>query len=416
LAQAKGTAAQIPAAPASNITSPSSASGPIQTGVQVKGQGWNPNETIKLFYNTPDCGDPNNAPTLSQSQSLAGPLTADQNGTWVANFQWPGTDTGSFAVCAYDPNDTNVPPQVVPANRVFKVLSSAVPTIGTPQPAFFNGGDSILVNLNNFLPGNQPVDVKLTNSLANQAQATLLATMTVDNNGNASQQVTLPTTLSGNLQIFAASHPANGAAPGALPPLFASQALTVGAVTATPGPTETPSPSPTAPPAATSVPVSTGTGGTPKSATSSTVLTLLVALLGLVILAIFGVLIWYFVGIRPPADMAAAPAPGPPPSRSRAQVAPRGGTRGRYSPQDGEVDEWENQQGPWEEDTQGGWSGDDWEQGGSQRDQRGGYEPPRRGGSSGGGRTPPPRGSSGGRSRPGTRDEWQNFPPDENGW
>ncbi len=417
-AQARGSAAQIPAAPQpSVITSPSSASGPIQTGVQVKGQGWTPNDPIKLFYNSPDCGDPNNASTLSQNQALpANSLKADQNGNWVANFQWPGTNTGSFAVCAFDPNDQAVPPQVVPATSTFQVLSSATPTISTPTPAFFNGGDMINVNLNNFLPGNQPVDIKLTNSLANQNQATLLATVTVDNNGNASQQVTLPTTLSGNLQIFAASHPAQGAAPGVLPPLFASQALTVGAVTATPGPTDTPSPSPTAPPAATSVPVNTGTGGTPKSSTSSTILTLLVALLGLVILAIFGVLIWYFVGIRPPPGMEAAPAQGPPPSRTRAQVAPRGGTRGRYTQQDDEADEWENQQGPWEEDTQGGWSGDDWGQGGNQWDQQGGYGPPRRGGSSGGGRTPPPRGGSGGRSRPGTRDEWQNFPPDQDGW
>lgn len=399
-ARAMGAAGHLPLAPSSAITSPASASGPIQTGVQVKGQGWNPNEAIKLFYNAPDCGDPNNAAALSQSQALAGPLTAKSDGTWVANFQWPGTSTGAFAVCAFDPNDPNMPPQVIPANRPFQVLSSALPTVSTPQPAFFNQGDVITVTLTGFLPGNQPIDVKLTNSLANQAQATLLATVTVDNNGNASQQVTLPTTpptLSGNLQIFAVSHPAPGAAPGVLPPLFASQPLTVGQATPTPGPTNTPTPSPTAPPTATAAPVGTGGGTTPKSSTSSTILTILVALLGLVILAIFGVLIWYFVGIRPPADVPpAAPAMGPPPARARAPVAPRGGPRGSYAPQ--EEDEWEEQQGPWEEDTQGGWSGSDWDEGG-------GYEPPRRGGSPGG-RTPPPRGTSGGWSRPGPREEW----------
>ncbi len=403
-ARALGAAAHLPAdAPTSNITSPASASGPIQTGVQVKGQGWNPNETIKLFYNpspqnAPDCGDPNNAAALSQSQALAGPLTARQDGSWVANFQWPGTNPGSFAVCAFDPNDPTVPPPVVPASRTFQVLSSAFPTISTPQPAFFNQGDTITVTLTNFLPGNQPIDIKLTNSLANQANAQLLATVTVDGNGNASQQVTLPATLSGNLQIFAVSHPAPGAAPGVLPPLFASQPLTVGQASPTPGLTNTPSPDPTAPPTATGVPVNTGEGTTPKSSTASTVLTILVVLLGLVILAIFGVLIWYFVGIRPPADVPpAGPAMGPPPARTRAPVAPRGGPRERYAPQ--EDDEWEDQQGPWEEDTQGGWSGSDWDEGG-------GYEPPRRGGSAGGGRTPPPRGSSGGWSRPGPREEW----------
>jgi hypothetical protein len=422
VARAKGTAVRIPAAPASDIVSPSSASGPIQTGVQVQGQGWNPNETIKLFYNpsaqTPptaaDCGDPANAPTLSQNQPLAGPLTADQNGNWVANFQWPGTSTGLFAVCIFDPN---APEQVVPANQGFRVLSSAVPTISTPQPAFFNGGDMITINLNNFLPGNQPIDVKITNSLANQAQATLLATVTVDANGNASQQVTLPTTLSGNLQLFAASHPAPGAAPGVLPPLFASQALSVGAVTATPGPTETAAPSPTAPPTVTAVaPGTGGNAGAPKSSTSSTILTLLVVLLGLVILAIFGVLIWYFLGIRPPVDAPAGPAMGPPPARTRAQVTPRGSMRGRYPSQDEEADEWEDQQGPWEEDTQGGWSGSDWGQGNAQWDQRGGYGPPPRGGPSGGGRTPPPRGGSGGRSRPGTGNEWQRPAPGQEDW
>jgi hypothetical protein len=408
-ARARGTLARIPAAPSSDILSPASASGPIQTGVQVKGQGWNPNEAINLFYNpspqnAPDCGDPASASTLNQSQGLAGPLTARQDGTWVANFQWPGTNTGSFAICAFDPNDQTVPPVVVPANRTFTVLSSVLPTISTPQPAFFNQGDMINVNLTNFLPGNQPIDIKLTNSLANQAQATTLATVTVDGNGNASQQVTLPTTLSGNLQIFATSHPAPGAAPGVLPPLFASQALTVGQASPTPGPTETPAPDPTAQPSATAVPVDTGEQPPPKSSASSAILTILVVLLGLVILAIFGVLIWYFVGIRPPADAPVEPAMGPPPPRTRAPVAPRGGTRGRYPPQ--EEDEWEEQQGPWEEDTQGGWSGSDWTEGDAQWDQRGGYEPPRRGGPSGGGRTPPPRGSSGGRPRPGPRDEW----------
>jgi hypothetical protein len=415
---AQGTSARIPATPTSDVTSPSSASGPIQTGVQVRGQGWNAGETIKLFYNPstsqppnpPDCGDPNNAQALSQSQGLpTGNLTADQNGNWVANFQWPGTSTGAFAICAFDPT-APAPPPVIAASRAFKVLSSAVPTIATPQPAFFTAGDQVNVNVNNFLPGNQPVDIKITDSLANQAQATLLAMVTVDNNGNASQQVTLPTTLSGNLQIFAASHPAQGAAAGVLPPLFASQALVVGAASPTPGPTATPTPSPTVPPTATAVPVSTtGTGSTPKPSSASTILTLLVALLGLVILAIFGVLIWYLVGIRTPTGRTVPPA-APPPSRPRAPAAPRGGTRGRYAPQ--EEDEWEDQQGPWEEDTQGGWSGSSWGENSTQRDQRGGSPPPRRGGASGGNRMPPQRGT-----RSGPPDGRQRRPaPDQDDW
>jgi hypothetical protein len=412
-ARAQGSTARIPAAPTTDVTSPGTASGPIQAGVQVRGQGWNPNETVKLYYNLstaqppnpPDCGNPANAAALSQSQGLLNTsLTADSGGTWVANFQWPGTNTGQYAICAFDPSLPS-PPPVTPASRSFTVLSNQAPTLATPPPAFYNAGDMVNVVLNNFLPGNQPVDVKITNSLANQAQAMTLTTLTVDNNGSATQQVTLPLTLSGNLQIFAASHAAPGAATGALPPLFASQGVTITAATPTPVPTSTVLPSPTAaPPTATAVPTSTGTGTTPKTSTGSAVLTVLVVLLGLVILAIFGVLIWYFVGIRPPPEGGAfAPPAPPPPARTRAPVLPQGGTRGRYA-QPPEEDEWEDQQGPWEEDAQGGWSGNDWQQ-----SEQG---PPRRGG--GGRSMPPARSGSGGppsAPRPGPRDEWQRRPP-----
>lgn len=346
-------AARADAAPGVTIVSPASASGPVQTGVRVTGAGWNAGSSVQLYWysasaNNAPC-DPADAQTLAQSQPITGgSVSIKQDGTWIVDFQWPSTSgTGMFFICAFD---IASPAQVTASTQPFNVLSAALPAISSVMPSAPNIGDQITVQGTGFLPANQTIDLKLATPGA-ENQAVTLGTTTSDGGGNFTQMVTLPTTLSGNLELIASTRPAVS---GALPPEIAVyQNLVVGgmASTATPGPTNTPTntPIPTAPPQTTGT---TGSGG--GSGSSGAILDVLIVLLVLVILAIFGVLIWYFAGIRPPAG-AAAVGMAPVAASPRVSGAPRRGPVGRQSQPEWPSDEWEDQQAPWEEDEQGGW-------------------------------------------------------------
>jgi hypothetical protein len=340
--------------PSVNIVSPSSAQGPVQTGIRVVGAGWNQGAMVQVFYNksAPNlpCGDPANSQALAQATPIPGfaaPLNLGQNTTWTIDFQWPSTTgIGQFYICAFD---TTTPMQVTPSSQPFNVLSTALPAI-TVDKQFPNVGDQITVSGQGFLPGNQPVDLLLTQP--DQQTGTKLGTVTVGNDGSFTQQVTLPASPSGQLDVVAVSRtPVRGA----LPPLIAKAQVTVGPTpsTPTPGPSPTPTPDPTA----TATPTTSTVGSAPPTSKSSLILTALIALLVLVILAIFGVMIWYVAGTRPPAGVGAPGGP-PPPLRARAPVAPRRTQDSWQSLPDwqAEDDEWEGQQGPWEEDSQGGWN------------------------------------------------------------
>jgi hypothetical protein len=386
--------------PSLSIVSPVSARGPQQTGVRVVGMGWNPSSSVQLFYSAPTnnqpCGDPNNSQALAQASPLPGVSVqvADPSGAWTIEFQWPNTGIGQFYICAFD---VTTPTVVTPSNQPFQVLSTTPPSIKVDKP-FPNVGDQITVDGTGFLPGNQPVDLYLA-QLGQQTGAKL-ATVIVEGDGSFTQQVTLPASPSGQLRITALSRPS---VTNAITPMSAETPVTVGATASTP----TPTPGGTVTPAATqtTTPSTTGDNG----ASSNLILVALVVALAMVILAIFGVLIWYVSGTRPPAGLG-APPPGPPPGRSRAPVAPRRSQSGWQGQQgwQGE-DEWDGQQGPWEEDDQGGWSDlpaqwpderNPWPQ-----DQGPGGPPPWSGptgrGNSGAQRPTPPRGSNP------NRDDWQ---------
>jgi hypothetical protein len=384
--------------PSLNIVSPSSASGPVQTGIRVAGAGWNPSAQVQVFYSAPTdnmpCGDPNNSQALAQTNPLPGVSVqvADPNGNWTIEFQWPNTAVGQFYICAFD---TTAPTAVTPSNQPFQVLSTTTPSISISQSAP-NIGDTITVQGNGFLPGNQPIDLYLA-PLGQQTGAKL-ATVTVGGDGSFTQDVTLPASPSGQLSLTALARPA---VDGAIPPMSAEVPITVGATASTPTPTPqgtvTPAPDQTTP-----TPTTTNSSG------SGLILVLLVVLLVMVILAILGVLIWYVTGTRPPAGAGAPQAP-PPPSRSRAPVAPRRSQASWQSQQGWQAeDEWDGQQGPWEEDDQGGWSDlpTQWsDESAPWPNQDPGGPPPWSGptgrGNSGGQRPLPPRGS-----HP-NRDDWQ---------
>ncbi len=353
--------------PSVSIVSPTSASGPVQTGIRVVGNGWNGGASIQIFYNPPannqPCGDPNNSQALAQSNPLPGvPMqTARPDGTWTIDFQWPSnTGAGQFYICAFD---TTTPTQVTPSDKAFQVLSTSLPAI-TVDKQFPNVGDQITINGTGFLPGNQPIDLFI--SAPNQSPGVKLTTATADNGGNFSVKATLPTSPTGQVNIVALSRtPVSGA----LPPLSASQEITVGATpsTPTPGPTDTTTPEPTE----TTTPTANNTGTNQTASTKPDLLLVtLIVLLILVILAIFGVMIWYVLGTRPPAGVGAPGAPAPPagvraPAASRRSQdswqslpeAPRRSQDSWQSLPDWQTeDEWEGQQGPWEEDPQGGWN------------------------------------------------------------
>ncbi len=346
-------AARADAAPGVTIVSPASASGPINTGIRVTGAGWNAGDSVQLYYYSTTapmapCDDAD-AQTLVGSQPIPGgaQVTIQSDGTWHLDFQWPSTTTGQFFICAFDPTAM----QVIPSTQPFNVLSTTLPAIVSIMPSFPNVGDQITVQGSGFLPGGQAIDLKLATP-GNENQAVLLGTATSDNSGNFTQMVTLPTTMSGNLELIASSRPSVS---GALPPVIAvDNNLVVGATpsTATPGPTGTPTNTPV-PTATQPAQATTGTGGSSGGAASA-ILDVLIFLLALVILAIFGVLIWYFVGIRPPAGVAAAAAPAAAPPRATGPS--RRGMVGRSSQVEWPSDDWEMQQAPWEEDEQGAWS------------------------------------------------------------
>ncbi len=340
------------------------------------------------------CGDPNNAQATAQQNPLPGVAlqVADATGGWTIEFQWPNTAIGQFYICAFD---TTTPTAVTPSSQPFQVLSTTPPSISISNNSP-NIGDTITVQGQGFLPGNQPVDIYL--APIGQQTGTKLATVTVGNDGSFSQDVTLPSSPSGQLTVTALARPAVN---GAIPPMSAQVPINVGATASTP--------TPTPPGTATPAPAQTSPGTTSNSSGSGLILVLLVVLLVLVILAIFGVLIWYVTGTRPPAGVG-APMTSPPPSRSRAPVAPRR-SQASWPNQQGwqSDDEWEGLAGPWEEDEQGGWSdlptqwsdeGNAWPQNPSQ-----GGPPPWSGptgrGNSGGQRPLPPRGSAP------NRDDWQ---------
>lgn len=404
--------------PMVTIASPTSFSGPVQTGIRVVGSGWIQGDMVQVFYNksanNQPCGDPANSQTLAQTNQLPGvsAQTVSAAGAWAANFQWPSnTGIGQFYICAFD---TITPMQVTPSNQPFNVLSTALPSI-TVDKQFPNVGDQITVSGQGFLPGNQPVDLLLAQP--DQQTGTKLGTATVGNDGSFTQQVTLPTSPSGQLTIVAVSRTPNSSAP---PPLIASAPVTIGATPSTPTPTPTSTPTPD--PTATATPtISTTVGSAPPSSKSGLILTALIALLVLVILAIFGVMIWYVAGTRPPAGV--APGGPPPPARARTPATPRRTQENWQSLPDwrAEDDEWEEQQGPWEEDSQGGWNDlptqwsnevNPWPQG--QGGPAGPGAPPSRSGpasrgNAGAPRSAPPRGPDRddwqGRARPG-QDDW----------
>jgi hypothetical protein len=400
--------------PSVAIVSPTSPQGPVQTGIQVVGAGWNPSANIQVFYNAPannqPCGDPNNSQNLAQTNKIPGVSTqvAQPDGSWKIDFLWPTTATGQFYVCAFD---STTPTQVTPSTQPFDVLSATPPSISVDKSTP-NIGDQITVTGLGFLPGNQPVDLFLAQP--GQQTGTSLGTVTVAPDGSFSQKVTLPTSPSGQLSIVALSRtPVSDA----LPPLDASVPITVGATASTP----TPTPAGTVTPSPTTTTTTTTTGTSTPSA-SGLILVALIVVLVLVILAIFGVLIWYVAGTRPPAGYGAPSAP-PPPGRSRVPVAaPRRGQGGWQSQPGWQTeDEWEGVQGPWEEDEQGGWNdlptqwGDEsnpWPQ--DQGGQSGPGAPPSWSGPAGRGnagvqRPAPPRGPNRddrpGRARPG-QDGW----------
>ena len=345
------------ASPSISIVSPTSASGPAETHMQVSGAGWNPGANVQLYYSQPanpqqPCGDPN----TSQSQASAHPFGNNtvqaQNGSWLIQaIQWPdNTGTGQFYICGFD---VTTPTQVVASSKQFNVLSTTPPALDAPQPAFPNVGDQVQISGHGFLPGNQAVDLWLTQTPNNPTQGVSLGTATPDGTGSFTQKVTLPTNLSGNLTIVAQSHPSTNGAPA---PLVASVDVTIGATASTPTatPTGSATPDPTAAVPATATAVSTGTGGSSGSSAGKTILAFLLVLLTLVILAIFGVLIWYFAGIRPPPG--GVPAGPSPAGRTRPTGAPPQREPARQQSQPGwQDDDWEEQQGPWEEDDQGGW-------------------------------------------------------------
>lgn len=346
------------ASPSISIVSPTSASGPAETHMQVSGAGWNPGANVQLYYSQPANGQPCGDPNTSQNQAQAHPfgnglINVQSNGSWALQAtQWPdNTGTGQFYICGFDVTNTT---QVVASNKTFNVLSTTPPSLDAPQPAFPNVGDQVKISGHGFLPGNQPVDLWLTQTPSNPTQGASLGTATPDGTGSFTQQVTFPTTLSGNLTIVAQSRTSVSGAPA---PLVASVDVTVGATASTPTatPTGSATPDPTATVRATTTPASTGTGGSSGSSTGKTILAFLLVLLTLVILAIFGVLIWYFVGIRPPPGVAPAVAPAAGRTRAPAAVPQRGPARRQSQAGWQGDDDWEEQQGPWEEDDQGGW-------------------------------------------------------------
>ena len=355
LAMAPGAQVAYADAPSITIASPASASGPVQTGIRIAGAGWTPGDTIDLFYsklnNNQPCGDSTNAQTLAQSQPIPGsPKTVDQDGTWILDFQWPATGTGQFYICGFD---TNTSSPATPSGQAFNVLSTATPSITSINPQLPNVGDQVKISGAGFLPGNQTLDLKLA-SPTNPSQGTSLGTATTDSGGNFTQTVTFPLTLSGGLLLIASSHPSANGAPA---PLIAEVDVTVGATPSTPTPTPTSSATPS-PAATTPVATATGTTGTGSSESSSSglIVGVLAVLLVLVLVAIFGVLAWYFAGIHPPAGGGSPGTRGGAP-RARAPVAPRHEQQEGWQslPDWGGEDDWEGQQGPWEEDDQGAW-------------------------------------------------------------
>ncbi len=342
--------------PTITIASPASAEGPVQTGIRVVGTGWNTgnlaNDQVQVFYSPPSnnlpCGDPNQSQQRAQQYQIPGfsILNIGSGTTWTIEFQWPSnTGVGQFYICAFD---TTTPTQVTASTQPFTVLATTLPGI-TVSNNFPNVGDQITVNGTGFLPGNQPIDLYLTPQI--QQTGTRLATVTAGNDGSFSQKITLPSSPSGQLNIVALSRPSVN---GAITPLTAATQITVSATpsTPTPGPSPTVTPSPAATTTATA-PTTTPT--TTSTSKSGLLLVVLIVLLVLVILAIIGVLIWYVVGTRPPAGVAAPPAPAR--GYARAPTAPRRTQSGWQSASEWQGDdEWESQQGPWEEDEQGGWN------------------------------------------------------------
>ncbi len=385
------------------IASPASVSGPVETQLLVAGSGWNPGGNVRLFYNAPannqPCGDPNDAQNLAQQHPLSnGTITAQQpDGSWTLPVQWPSTGTGQFYICGFDIAD---PTLVVASPQPFQVLSPNPPSLDPLQPAFPNVGDQVKISGHGFLPGNQAIDLWLTTNPSQPSQGASLGTVTADGAGNFAQTVTLPTSQSGNLTIVAQSRPSTQGAP---PPLVATMDVTIGATpsTATPGPTGTATSVPTATPVVATP--GTGEGASSGSSAARVILVVLLVLLGLVIAAILGVLVWYFLGIRPPAGAGVSAGPG----RPRAPVTPRPSQPGWHSRANWEgEDEWEEQQGPWEEDAQGAW--------GDAPTQWGGGPPGRSAPASGPqyeGVPRPPR------PRPPSRDDWQGRAgPGQDGW
>jgi hypothetical protein len=289
-----------------------SAEGPVGANVSVQGSGWAADSpvTITLADQQNDTsGQPGSACTNgSPTVAIPGlqPQQPDSGGNFGIPFQWPaaaGTQGHSYWACGTQAGVSQ------PGVDFYTVLSANPPSaqINVSQAA---PGSTITVTGQNWLPGNLPLGIIVAPCVACEPGYSSNAQAVSQPDGSFSAPVQVPTAAPPGTTLYVSVQSTDQNNSGALAvedPTTAPH-FTVVAQQA-PTPTHTPTPTPTNAAAATSAANGNGSG-TSGNSSGNTVLIVLLAALGVVLLLAAGVAVLFFLRSRTPAPV----APGGPPS------------------------------------------------------------------------------------------------------
>jgi hypothetical protein len=294
-----------------------SAEGPVGAQVNVQGSGWTPNATVNITLadmqndtqNQPGSACQNGATLITAETTQA-----DSSGNVTATFLWPtgaGAKNHSYWACG----DQGSTPSV---GVSFYTVLSANPPSAQINVSQAMAGSMITVTGQNWLPGNQQIQVTIAPSITGQPPYSSQATTTAAAGGTFSVSVEVPPQAPVGTKLYVSVQNIDNNNPGNTGALHTEPTNTP-TFTVIASPTATPSPTNTSTPTATSTSTATATGtagtgsggnngsgnggspGTSADTSGNGLLIVLLAALGGVLLLAAVVAILLFVRSRAPA-------------------------------------------------------------------------------------------------------------------
>ncbi len=315
--------------------------GPVGENASVNGQNFPVNRQLRLIL---VAGDSNNTPTACKTSVVTvSSVTTDNTGQFAQNFSWPvsaGEVNKEYSICAVSAGDAN---NVVSSrdDGPFTVLSASPPVIALSASSV-TAGATLTITGHSWVPP-QPVNINIAGCADCEPGNTEVASTVIDsmglNDGSFSVSVTIPaSTKTGNyvvnaftqsgldanyivgsgvqhLAINGATPTATATSPATVTPTATATVAATATVTATTLPTVT----------ATTVTSNSNTSTNDSSGGGNGPMLLLFVALGVLLLAIAGVVIFMLLqrsslGKRPSSNTSPAYA------HNRGQsVSPYGG-------------------------------------------------------------------------------------------